>query len=195
MGRIIISENVSIDGVVQDLSGEEGAGRGSWLACADDKDRQEWAMAGTEEALTATALLMGRRTHEWFVARGWASRAGAWADRLRDLPKYVVTSSALTGPEWANSTALKGDAVPEISSLRRQVEGDIVVYGSGRLVHTLVEHDLVDELRLVTYPVVAGAGARLFGGTSGLKPMRLVHTGTVGAGLAALTYRPVRDAP
>ncbi|HEY3505960.1 MAG TPA: dihydrofolate reductase family protein [Actinocatenispora sp.] len=195
MGRIIVSENVSVDGVVQDLSGEDGAGRGSWLACADEQDRQEWARGGAAEALAATALLMGRRTHEWFVARGWASRAGAWADRLRDLPKYVVTTSALTGPEWVNSTVLNGDAVREIASLTRRVEGDIVVYGSGRLVRTLIEHDLVDELRLVTYPVVAGAGDRLFGETSGLKPLRLVHTGTVGAGLAAHTYRPGRDTP
>lgn len=186
MGKIMISENVSLDGVIQD--------RSSWFTRIGDKDREEWAKAGTEEALGAEALLLGRRTYEWFVARGWASRSGEWADRLRSLPKYVVSSSALEGPDWNNSTVLKGDVVKEVSKLKQQVNGDIVVYGSGRLVHMLIEHDLVDELRLMTYPFVVGAGQRLFGETSGVKPMRLVETRTVGDGLAFLTYQPVRDA-
>ena len=192
MGKIVISENVSLDGVIQ--AGEDGFERGSWFTRIGDKDREEWAKAEIEEALGAEALLLGRRTYDWFVARGWASRGGEWADRLRNLPKYVVSSSALEGPDWNNSTVLTGDVVQEVSKLKQQVNGDIVVYGSGRLVHTLIEHDLVDELRLMTYPFVVGAGERLFGETSGVKPMRLVDTRTVGDGLVCLTYQPVRDA-
>jgi dihydrofolate reductase len=113
---------------------------------------------------------------------------------LRSLPKYVVSSSALEGPDWNNSTVLKGDVVNEVSKLKQRVNGDIVVYGSGQLVHTLIEHDLVDELRLMIYPFVVGAGERLFGETSGVKPMHLVDTRTVGDGLAFVTYQPFRDA-
>jgi dihydrofolate reductase len=113
---------------------------------------------------------------------------------LRSLPKYVVSSTLQDPRDWNNSTVLKGDVVQEVSKLKQQVNGDIVVYGSGRLVHTLMEHDLVDELRLMTYPFVVGAGDRLFGETSGVKPLRLVDTHTVGDGLVFLTYQPVRDA-
>jgi dihydrofolate reductase len=195
MGKIIISENVSLDGVIQDPTGEDGLGRGNWFSRIGDRDREEWAKVEFEEALGAEALLMGRRSHAWFVSRGWASRDGEWADRLRSLPKYVVSSSAvLEGPDWTNSTVLTGDVVNEVSKLRRQVAGDIVVYGSGRLVHTLVAHDLVDELRLMVYPLVVGAGERLFGETSGVKPMRLVGTRAVGDGLVLLTHQPVRNA-
>jgi dihydrofolate reductase len=194
MGKIIISENVSLDGVIQDPTGEDGLGRGSWFTRIGDRDREEWAKVEFEEALAAGALLMGRRSYAWFVARGWASRGGEWADRLRSLPKYVVSSAALEGPDWSNSTVLAGDVVNEVSKLKQQVTGDIVVYGSGRLVHTLVAHDLVDELRLMAYPLVVGAGERLFGETSGVKPMRLVGTRTIGEGLVLLTYQPVRNA-
>ncbi|TCO45342.1 dihydrofolate reductase family protein [Actinocrispum wychmicini] len=194
MGRIIVSANVSLDGVIQDPTGEEGLGRGNWFGRIADQDRAEWAKAETEEAMAAEGLLMGRRSYAWFVKRGWPSRTGEWADRLRSLPKYVVSSAALEGPEWTNSTALTGDVVTEVSKLRQQVTGDIVVYGSGRLVHTLTEHDLVDELRLMTYPFVVGAGERLFGETSAVKPMRLMTTRTIGDGIAFLTYQPVRDA-
>jgi dihydrofolate reductase len=193
MGKIVISENVSLDGVVQDATGEDGLGRG-WFTQIRDKDREAWATAEFEEALGAEALLLGRRTYAWFLARGWASRSGEWADRLRSLPKYVVSSSSLDGPDWGNSTVLMGDVVKEVSKLKEQVNGDIVVYGSGRLVHALVEHDLVDELRLMTYPFVVGAGERLFGETSGVKPLRLVHTRTIGDSLAFLIYQPARDA-
>ena len=189
MGKIIISENVSLDGVIQDPTGEEGLGRGNWFTFVGDRDREEWAKVELEEALGADALLMGRRSYAWFVARGWASRSGEWADRLRGLPKYVVSASVLEGPTWTNSTVLKGDVVEEVSKLKQQVDGDIVVYGSGRLVHTLMEHGLVDELRLMTFPIVVGAGERLFGETSTIKPMRLVDTRTVGDGLAFLTYQ------
>lgn len=197
MGKIIISENVSLDGVVQDPTGEEGFRRGGWYLQMGDNDRGPWAKLLLAEALSAEALLLGRRSDEWFATR-WLSRTGEWADRLNSLPKYVV-SSTLQEPKWSDSTAfkgrvLKGDVVDEVSKLKQELDGDIVVYASTQLVHTLMEHDLVDELRLTVFPVVLGAGERLFGETSDKKPMRLVHARTVGDGLAFLTYQPVRDA-
>jgi dihydrofolate reductase len=192
MGKIIISENVSLDGVVQDPTGEEGFRLGGWFGQFGGKDLEEWAKVELEEALRAEALLLGRRSDEWFAAR-WASRNGEWADRLNSLPKYVV-SSTLDEGKWTNSTVLKGDVVTEISKLRQELDGDIVVYGSTRLVHTLMEHDLADELRLTVYPVVLGAGERLFGETSDKKPMRLISIQTVGDGLALLTYERIPDA-
>ena len=192
MGKIIISENVSLDGVVQDPTGEEGFRLGGWFGQFGGKDLEEWAKVELDEALRAEALLLGRRSDEWFAAR-WASRNGEWADRLNSLPKYVVSSTADEG-KWTNSTVLKGDVVTEISKLRQELDGDIVVYGSTRLVHTLMEHDLADELRLTVYPVVLGAGERLFGETSDKKPMRLISIQTIGDGLAFLTYERVPDA-
>jgi dihydrofolate reductase len=197
MGRIIVSENVSLDGVVQDPTGEEGFKHGGWFLLMGDKDREEWAKVELDEALGAEALLLGRRSDEWFAVR-WLSRTGEWADRLNSLPKYVV-SSTLEEPKWSNSTAfkgavLKGDVVTEVSKLKQELAGDIVVYASTPLVHTLMEHDLVDELRLTVFPVVLGAGERLFGETSDNKPMRLVKTQTVGDSLAYLTYERVRAA-
>ncbi|MDL4816825.1 dihydrofolate reductase family protein [Actinomadura opuntiae] len=190
MGRIVISENVSLDGVIEIAAGEEDSRFGRWFEWMTAEDRDAWAGAEYEEALGAEALLMGRRSYEWFVARGWASRTGAWADRLRSLPKHVVSSSAVD-LAWDNTSIVKGDAVEEISALKQQVKGDIVVYASGRLVQTLIEHDLADELRLMVYPFVLGAGERLFGETSDKKPMRLVGTRMVGDGIPLLTYRAV----
>ncbi|MGP3916684.1 dihydrofolate reductase family protein [Nonomuraea sp. 10N515B] len=192
MGKIIISENVSLDGVVQDPTGEEGFERGGWFGQIGDKDREAWAKLKLDEALGTEALLLGRRSDAFFAAR-WPSRSGQWADRLNSLPKYVV-SSTLQEPKWSNSTVLTGDVVNEVSKLKQELDGDLVVYASTQLVHTLMEHDLVDELRLTMYPVVLGAGERLFGETSDKKPMRLINTRTVGDGLAFLAYRPVRDA-
>jgi dihydrofolate reductase len=192
MGKIIISENVSLDGVVQDPTGEEGFRFGGWTSQIGDRNREAWAKVLLDEALAADALLMGRRSDEWFAAR-WLSRSGAWADRLNSMPKYVV-SSTLEEPRWSNSTVLNGDVVDDVSTLKQELDGDIIVYASTRLAHTLIEHDLVDELRLMIYPVVLGAGERLFGETSDTKPMRLVHAQTVGDSLALLTYQPARDA-
>jgi dihydrofolate reductase len=192
MGKIVISENVSLDGVVQDPTGEEGFRLGGWFGQMEDKDREAWAKVELDEALGTGALLLGRRSDEWFAAR-WLSRSGEWADRLNSLPKYVV-SSTLEEPKWNNSTVLRGDVVNEVSKLKQKLDGDIVVYGSIQLAHTLMEHNLVDELRLMIYPVVLGAGERLFGETSDRKPMRLVHAQTVGDSLALLTYKLVRDA-
>ncbi len=192
MGKLVISENVTLDGVVQDPTGDEGFRHGGWFGQMGDKDREEWARIELDEALGAEALLLGRRSDEWFATR-WASRSGEWADRLNSLPKYVV-SSTLDQPAWSNSTVLNGDVVKEISKLKQDLGGDIVVYASCQLVHTLLEHGLVDELRLTVHPVVLGAGQRLFGETSDKTSMRLLNARTVGSSLSYLTYEVVRDA-
>jgi dihydrofolate reductase len=192
MGKIIISENVSLDGVIQDPAGDEGFQRGGWVGRVGDRGREEAAQVLLEEALGTEAMLLGRRSYEFLAAR-WLSRTGALADRLNSKPKYVV-SSTLQDPAWNNTTVLKGNVVNEVPKLKQQLAGDIVVPASFQLVRTLIEHDLIDELRLMIYPVVLGAGERLFGETSDKKPLRLISTRTVGNDLAYLTYRPVRDA-
>jgi dihydrofolate reductase len=189
MGKIVVSENVSLDGVVQDPAGDEGFRVGGWVGLI--KDSPQLSKLALDEALGAEALLLGRRSYQWFAAR-WPSRSGELADRLNGLPKYVV-SSTLEHPAWNNSTVLTGDVLHEVSKLRRELGGDIVVPASFQLVHTLMEHDLVDELRLKIFPVVLGAGARLFGPTSDKKPMRLVGTRTVEGDVAFLAYERVPD--
>ena len=190
MGKIIISENVSLDGVVQDLAGDEGFRHGGWVGRIGDRGRDEAARVALEEALGTEAMLLGRRSYEFLAAR-WPSRTGEFADRMNSKAKYVV-SSTLRDPAWANTTVLGGEVVDEVSALKQQLAGDIVVAGSFQLVHTLLEHDLVDELRLMIYPVVLGAGARLFGETSDEKPLRLIGNTTVAGDLAYLTYQPAR---
>jgi dihydrofolate reductase len=192
VGKIVVSENVSLDGVIQDPRGDEGTGRGDWFTWIGAEDRREWAETVLAEALGAEALLLGRRTYEFFAAR-YPSRTGELADRVNGVPKYVV-SDTLDDPAWNNCKVLRGDVVGEVSALRQNVDGEIVVYASAGLVQTLVEHDLVDEVRLMAYPFVAGAGRRLFGATSEVKPMRLVGTRVVGESIAFLRYEPVRRA-
>jgi dihydrofolate reductase len=187
MGKIVVSENVSLDGVVQDPTGEEGFERGGWFLRISDRDRAGWAGAGLEEALGSEAMLLGRRTEEYLAAR-WPSRTGEWADRLNSMPKYVV-SATLGEPAWTNSTVLAGDPVAEASKLKQELAGEIVVAGSIQLVHALLAHDLVDELRLMVFPVVVGAGRRIFGETADAMLMRLVSVRAVGDSLAQLTYQ------
>jgi dihydrofolate reductase len=187
MGKIVVSDNVSLDGVVQDPAGDEGFRVGGWVCLI--KDRPEIGKLALDEALGAEALLLGRRSYEWFAAR-WPSRSGELADRLNSLPKYVV-SSTLQDPAWNNSAVLTGDVLHEVSKLKQELNGEIVVPASFQLVRTLIEHDLVDELRLKIFPVVLGAGERLFGETSDKKRMRLVETQTVADGIAFLTYESV----
>jgi dihydrofolate reductase len=186
MGKIVISTNVSLDGVVQDPDGQEGFRHGGWFVQHGGKDLDEWSDVFYRESLETQALLLGRRTDEWFASR-WMSRSGEWADRLNSLPKYVV-SSTLDHGCWANSTVLSGDVVEQVSKLKQELEGEIVVYASYQLARTLIDHDLVDEVRLVVFPVVLGTGERLFGETEDQKPMRLVDTATIGDSLARLTY-------
>jgi len=192
VGKIVVSENVSVDGVIQDPTGEEGFRLGGWFSQIGDKDRAEWAKVEFDEAVGAEALLLGRRSYEAFAAR-WPSRTGAFADRLNSLPKYVV-SSTLQDAAWNNSTVLKGDIVSEVSKLKQELAGDLVVYGSGQLVHALIDHHLVDELRLMIYPFLLGAGVRLFSEISDKTAMRLISTRTVGDNLALLIYQPASDA-
>jgi dihydrofolate reductase len=193
MGKIVISTNVSLDGVVEDPDGKEGFGRGGWFLTSGGKDLEEWAKVEYAEALGAAALLLGRRSDEWFGTRWPATRPGEWAERLNSLPKYVV-SGTLKDPTWTNVTILNGGVVDAITKLKEQVDGDILVYASYQLGRTLLEHDLVDELRLFVFPVVVGAGGRLFGETSGTRPFRLTGSHVVGDGLVQVTYAVARDA-
>lgn len=190
MGKIIASDNVTLDGVVQDPAGDEGFKVGGWVGLI--KNSPQLNKLALDEALGAGAWLLGRRSYDWFAAR-WPSRRGELADRLNSLPKYVV-SSTLEHPAWNNSTVLKGDVLNEVWTLKQQIDGDIIVPASFQLLHTLMEHDLVDELRLKVFPVVLGAGERLFGQTSDKKPMRLLGTEILEGGIAYLIYQPVRDA-
>src|SRR5580698_5525345 len=164
MGTLVITTNMSLDGVVDDPDGQEGTSLGGWFGQFGGKDLEPWTKVETEETLGAEALLLGRRSDEWFATR-WLSRSGEWADKLNSMPKFVV-SSTLQDAKWSNSTILKGDVVSEVSKLKQEIDGEILVYASYELVHTLMEHDLVDELRLVVFPVALGAGQRLFGPTS-----------------------------
>jgi dihydrofolate reductase len=190
MGKIVIATNVSLDGVVEDPDGKEGFARGGWFLESGGKDLEEWGKTEYAEALGTAALLLGRRSDEWFGTR-WAARPGEWADRLNSLPKYVM-SSTLQDPSWTNVTVLDGDAVEAVTKLKQQVTGDIVVYASYQLGQALIEHDLVDELRLFIFPVIVGAGKRLFGETSGSKPFRLASSRIVGDGLIYVSYEITR---
>ena len=183
MGKIIVSENVTLDGVIQDPSGDEGFRHGGWVGHVTD--REAVGKVVVDETLGADAELYGRRTYE-FLASRWPSRSGALADKLNAMPKYVI-SSTLEDPEWSNTTVLNGDVVEEVSKLKQEVDGEIIVPASIQLVRTLLEHDLVDELRLLVYPVVLGDGERLFGETSDKKPVRLIDS-RAGDGVAFLTY-------
>jgi dihydrofolate reductase len=189
MGKIIISDNVSLDGVIEDPAGDEGFARGGWVGRI--AALPELAKYTLDEALGSEAVMLGRRSYEWFAAR-WPSRGGELADRLNGLPKYVV-SSTLEDPDWNNTTVLRGDVLSEVSKLKQELNGEINLPASFQLARTLIEHDLVDELRLKIFPVVLGAGERLFGETTDTKPMRLVDTLTVGDGIVIHIYEPVRD--
>ena len=186
MGRIVVTEFVSLDGVMEAPGGGEDFQHAGWtfeIAHGDGGDKFK-----LDEALEAEALLLGRKTYEGFAA-AWPGREGEFADKFNNMPKYVV-SSTLEEAEWNNSTLLDGDVVEEVSKLRQKPGGDIVVHGSAQLVQTLLEHDLVDELRLMVFPVVLGTGKRLFGETSDKKRLRLADSKTVGDGVEILTYEP-----
>ncbi len=186
MGRIVVTEFISLDGVIEAPGGGEDYEYGGWtfeIARGEEGDRFK-----LDEALSSEALLLGRKTYEGFAA-AWPSREGEFADKFNAMPKYVV-SSTLEEPEWNNSTVLRGDVAAEVAKLKQEQKGDIVVHGSARLAQALLEHDLVDELRLMVFPVVLGKGKRLFGETSDKKPLRLVESKVVGDGVTILVYRP-----
>ena len=186
MGRIVVTEFISLDGVVEDPGGAEDFKYGGWSF--EFKRGEEGDKFKLDEALEAEALLLGRVTYEGFAA-AWPSRDGEFADKFNNMPKYVV-SSTLEDPEWNNSTVLKGDLAKAVSKLKQEQDGDIVVHGSPSLVQSLLENDLVDELRLMVFPVVLGSGKRLFGETSDKKGLRLADSKTVGDGVAILIYEP-----
>src|SRR5687768_78277 len=166
--------------------GGEDFRHGGWsfeIARGDEGDKFK-----LDETTESEALLLGRVTYEGFAA-AWPSREGEFADKFNSMPKYVV-SSTLEKPEWNNSTVLKGDIAEEVAKLKQEQDGDIVVHGSAQLVQALIEHDLVDEFRLMVFPVVLGDGKRLFGETSDKKPLRLVDSKMVGDGVTILIYQP-----
>jgi dihydrofolate reductase len=184
MGKIVITEFVSLDGVMEDPGGSENFKYGGWsfeIPRGDEGDQFK-----LDETMSSDALLLGRVTYEGF-ADAWPSREGDFADKFNTMPKYVV-SSTLSDPSWNNTTVLSGDVREEVESLKQQHDGDIVVHGSARLAQTLFEHDLVDELRLMVFPVVLGSGKRLFDETNDKKPLQLKSSRTVGEGVVILVY-------
>ena len=186
MGRVVVTEFVSLDGVVEAPGGGEPFKHGGWsfeISRGDEGDKFK-----LDETMSSEALLLGRVTYEGFAA-SWPTRDGEFADKFNTMPKYVV-SSTLEDPEWNNTTVLSGDVAEEVAKLKQQQDGDIVVHGSPQLVQTLIEHDLVDEFRLMVFPVVLGSGKRLFGETADKKPLRLVDSKVVGDGVTILVYRP-----
>ena len=183
MGRIVVTEFVSLDGVMEDPGGAEDFEHGGWTF---EIDRGEGDAFKLEETRATEALLLGRVTYEGFAA-AWPSREGEFADKFNSMPKYVV-SSTLHDPEWNNTTVLSGDLTEEVSNMKERHDGDVVVHGSRQLVQALVDRDLVDELRLMVFPVVLGTGKRLFG-ESGKKRLRLVDSKVVGDGVAILVYQ------
>jgi dihydrofolate reductase len=186
MGRIVVTEFVSLDGVMEDPGGAEDFKYGGWSFEFDRGD--EGNRFKLDETLDTEALLLGRVTYEGFAA-AWPSRDGEFADKFNSMPKYVV-SSTLDAPEWNNSNVIDGDVVEEVTKLRRDADGDLVVHGSAQLVQTLLDHGLVDELRLMVFPVVLGSGKRLFGETSDKKNLKLADAKTVGEGVSILVYQP-----
>jgi len=185
VGRVVVTEFVSLDGVMEDPGGSEDFKYGGWtfeIARGDEGDKFK-----LDETMEAEAQLLGRVTYEAF-AEAWPSREGEFADRFNTMPKYVV-SSTMDEAEWNNSTVLKGDLREAVSKARDETDGDLLVAGSGQLVQDLIENDLVDELRLMVFPVILGSGKRLFGETSDKKSLRLVDSKVVGDGVAILIYQ------
>lgn len=186
MGRIVVTEFVSLDGVVEAPGGGEDFRHGGWsfeFSRGEEGDKFK-----LDETLETEALLLGRVTYEGFAA-AWPAREGEFADKLNGMPKYVV-STTLVDPEWNNSTVLEGEVAAAVAKLKQEHDGDIAVHGSPQLVQTLLEDDLVDELRLMVFPVVLGEGKRLFGGTSDKKPLKLKDSRVVGDGVGIFVYEP-----
>jgi dihydrofolate reductase len=186
MGTIVLSTNVTLDGIAQDPTGDEGFAFGGWFNQISDPDREAWANAFFDEAMATDAILLGARSYDWFASR-WVGRDGAWAERLAGLPKYVVRS-AEGRCDWGPTTALAGDPVDTVAELKKRVDGHIALYASYQLLRTLLEHDLIDEVRLMVFPHVVGTGARVFSDLTTSKPIRLTDVHTVGTGLVQLRY-------
>ena len=190
MGKIVATEYVSLDGIVEAPGGGEDFEHAGWTFEVDRGE--EFEKFKLDETLDSEALLLGRVTYEGFAA-AWPSMEGEIADKLNAMPKYVVSSTLEDPLDWNNSTVLEGDVAEEVSRLRQELDGEIVVHGSPRLTQTLLEHDLLDELRMTVFPLVLGRGKRLFGETSDKKRLRLTDSKTVGDGIAILIYEPARS--
>jgi len=187
MGRIVVTEFVSLDGVMEDPGGSEHSKHGAWTFKFNRGE--EGNKFKVDEVQNAEAQLLGRVTYEGF-AEAWPTRTGdPFSDKFNSMPKYVV-SSKLKKADWNNSTILQGDVVDEVSKLKQKVPGDILVSGSAKLVQTLIANDLVDQLNLMVFPVILGSGKRLFGETKDLKTLQLAESKTVGDGVAILIYKP-----
>jgi dihydrofolate reductase len=187
MGRIVVTEFVSLDGVMEDPGGSENFKHGGWSFKFDrGEDGDKFKL---DETMDSTALLLGRKTWEGF-ADAWPSRDGEFADKFNNMPKYVVSTTLQNGDRWTNSTVLGGDVVDAVSKLKREQDGNIVVHGSAQLTQTLLENDLVDELRLMVFPVVLGTGKRIFGDLRDAKRLTLSDSKTVGEGVSILVYQP-----
>jgi dihydrofolate reductase len=189
MSRIVVSQFVSLDGVIEDPVGIETLGRGGWSDRASSGE--EGGKFNVDEIMDAEAMLLGRKTYDGYFA-AWPSRGGEYADKINSMPKYVV-SSTLANPEWTNTTVLEGDVPTEVRKVKERHSGGILIHGSAQLTHILIEHDLVDECRLKIYPIVVGTGKRYFGDPGRAVDMRLTESRTVGEGVVILIYEPARD--
>jgi dihydrofolate reductase len=188
MGKVVVSQFVSADGVIEDPVGMETLGRGSWTSQSDSG--ADGGKFKVDEIMSAEAMLLGRVTYDGY-ASAWAARTGDYADKINSMPKYVV-SATIQKADWSNSTVIAGDIPAEIAGLKDRVDGEILIHGSAQLVDTLLEDDLVDEWRLMVFPIIVGAGKRCFGDPGQARPLRLVESRSVGDGVAILVYRPAR---
>jgi dihydrofolate reductase len=184
VGEIVVTEFITVDGVAEDPGGSEGHPHGGW---AFETVRGKGAQFKLDETRATDALLLGRRTYDGF-AQAWPGQEGEFADKFNAIPKYVV-SSTLQDPEWNNTTVLKGDLAEAVAGLRQGHDGDVAVHGSIQLVQALLGQGLVDELRLMVFPVVLGSGKRLFAGDGRHQPLQLAESRNVGDGVVVLTYR------
>jgi dihydrofolate reductase len=186
MSKLIVTEFVTLDGVMEAPGGEPTHPHAGWVFDFMSPEQEQYKL---EEALEAEAHLLGRVTYQSFAA-AWPEREGEFADKINSMPKYVVSSTLADPLEWSNSTLIQGDVAEEVRKLKEQDGGPILVAGSATLVHSLIENDLVDELRLMVFPVMIGGGKRPFPESRQRKPFKLTDTQTFGSGVAVHAYEP-----
>jgi dihydrofolate reductase len=186
MSKLIVTEFVTLDGVLEAPGGESTHPHTGWVFDFMSPEQEQYKL---KEALEAESHLLGRVTYESF-AGAWPEREGEFADKMNSMPKYVVSSTLEEPLEWNNSTLIRGDIAKEVGKLKEQDGGPILVAGSATLVHTLIENDLVDELRLMVFPVMIGGGKRPFPESRQKKPFKPTDSQTFGSGVAVYTYEP-----